>query len=98
MWGRASGSSNQRARRNDIAVTVGATLRLRIDDVVDESTVREDQSYGPVFIRSALTVDHWWNCVVTRFETIALSPNLGPTFLGTATSSGDLHPRTRPSR
>jgi len=51
-----------------IAVTEGATLRLRIDEVVDESTVRADPSYGPVFIRAPLSVGDWWHCVVTDVQ------------------------------
>lgn len=47
-----------------IAVTEGATLRLRIDDVVDESTVRADPSYGPVFIQTPLSQGDWWRCIV----------------------------------
>lgn len=51
-----------------IAVTEGATLRLRIDEVVDESTVRADPSYGPVFIPVSLSVGDWWHCVVTDVQ------------------------------
>ena len=48
-----------------IAITDGALLRLRIDAVVDESTVRANPAYGPVFISAALSLGEWWQCVVT---------------------------------
>ena len=51
-----------------IAVTEGATLRLRIDEVVDESTVRADPSCGPVFIYASLSRGDWWRCVVTDVQ------------------------------
>ncbi|WP_232703559.1 hypothetical protein [Halobacterium wangiae] len=51
-----------------IAVTEGATLRLRIDEVVDESTVRADPSYGPVLIEASLSPGDWWQCVVTGVQ------------------------------
>lgn len=51
-----------------IAVTEGATLRLRIDEVVDESTVRANPSYGPVVIESSLSQGDWWQCVVTGVQ------------------------------
>lgn len=42
-----------------------ASLRLRIDEVVDDSTVKTDPSYGPVFIQAPLTCGDWWRCIVT---------------------------------
>lgn len=51
-----------------IAVTEGAKLRLRIDEVVDDSTVRADPPYGPVFIPASLPRGDWWRCVVTDVQ------------------------------
>ena len=51
-----------------IAVTEGASLRLRIDEVVDDSTVKADPSYGPVFIQAPLTRGDWWRCIVTSIN------------------------------
>lgn len=51
-----------------IAVTEGASIRLRIDETVDDSTVRADPSYGPVFISSSLTPGDWWRCTVTDIK------------------------------
>lgn len=51
-----------------IAVTEGALIRLRIDDVVDDSTVRADPAYGPVFVPTPLTPGDWWRCVVTDVD------------------------------
>lgn len=51
-----------------IAVTEGATLHLRVDEVVDGSTVRADPSYGPVFIQASLPQGSWWQCVVTDVQ------------------------------
>lgn len=48
-----------------LAITNGTSIRLRIDDVVDESTVRADPDYGPVFVSASLTPGTWWRCVVT---------------------------------
>lgn len=48
-----------------IAVTEGASLRLRIDEAIGDSTVKANPSYGPVFIEASLTCGDWWQCIVT---------------------------------
>jgi len=48
-----------------IAVTEGASLRLRIDEIIDDSTAKADPSYGPVLIQAPLTCGDWWQCIVT---------------------------------
>jgi hypothetical protein len=51
-----------------IGVTEGATLRLRVDKIIDESTVKANPSYGPVFIQNSLSQGSWWHCVVTEIH------------------------------
>lgn len=51
-----------------IAVTEGASLRLRVDEIIDDSTVKADISYGPVHIEASLTCGDWWQCIVTSIN------------------------------
>ena len=58
-----------------IAVTEGASLRLRIDEIVDDSTVKANPLYGPVFIQAPLTCGDWWQCIVTNIKENHITAN-----------------------